>query len=329
MKPPATLVLRRSEVAELLSLDECIAAVEQAFRLQGEGKLASHGTLSTHFPGGGFHIKTAMDGTRTYLAAKLNGNFPANPERCGLPSIQGLVVLCDATNGSLMAVMDSIEITILRTGAATAVAARRMARPNSTVATIFGCGNQGRVQLRAIARVLPIARAYALDLNPGAAAGFAREMAAELHIDVTSDSDFNAALRESDLCITCTPSKQFFIHREAVRPGTFIAAVGADNPYKQELQPELLASARVVADDAMQCASMGELHHAIEKGLMTGEECADLAEVVAERKPGRTSDEEITVFDSTGVALEDVAAAVIVYEKAIRKGIGSKIEFAA
>jgi ornithine cyclodeaminase/alanine dehydrogenase-like protein (mu-crystallin family) len=287
MKPPGTLLLQRSQVAELLSLDECIAAVEEAFRLQGEGKLASHGALSTHFPGGGFHIKTAMNATRAYYAAKLNGNFPANPERCGLPTIQGLIALCDAANGSPLAVMDSIEITILRTGAATAVAARRMARANSTVATICGCGNQGRVQLRAIARVLPSARAYAFDLNPGAAAGFAREMAAELGIEVNADSDINAALGASDVCVTCTPSQRFFIHREAVRPGTFIAAVGADNPYKQELQPELLAGARVVADDAMQCASMGELHHAIEKGLMTAEECADLAEVVAGRKPGR------------------------------------------
>jgi alanine dehydrogenase len=330
VKAPATLVLRRSEVAELLSLEECIGAVEQAFRVRGEGKLESPGPLSMHANGGGFHVKAAIDGTHAYFAAKLNGNFPGNPERCGLPTIQGLILLCDASNGTPLAVMDSIEITILRTGAATAVAAARMARANSTVATLCGCGNQGRVQLRAVARVLPIARAYAFDLKADAAVQFAREMAAELGIEVIACTDVSGALAGSDVCITCTPSKQFFITRDAVRTGTFIAAVGADSPAKQELQPELLASARVVVDCAIQCAEMGELHHAIEKGLMTtGDDYAELAEVVAGRRLGRRSDEEITIFDSTGVALEDVAAAVIVYEKALRNGIGSSVTFAA
>jgi alanine dehydrogenase len=330
VKTAGTLLLRRSQIAVLLSLEECIAAVEEAFRLQGEGKVAPPGVPGMHANGGSFHVKAAMDATRAYFAAKLNGNFPANPERCGLPTIQGLIVLCDAANGSPLAVMDSIEITILRTGAATAVAARRMARANSTVATICGCGNQGRVQLRAVARVLPIARVYAFDRNADAAARFAREMSDELGMRVTVADDISAAVHASDVCVTCTPAKQFFISSDAVKPGTFIAAVGADNPAKQELQPELLASARVVVDGLEQCAVMGDLHHAIEKGLMTrGGVCAELAEVVAGRKQGRTSDEEITIFDSTGVALEDVAAAVMVYEKAIRKGIGSSVEFAA
>jgi alanine dehydrogenase len=330
MKTAGTLLLRRSQVTELLSLEECIAAVEEAFRVQGEGKVAPPGVLGMHANGGGFHVKAAMDGTHAYFAAKLNGNFPANPERSGLPSIQGVIVLCDAANGSPLAVMDSIEVTILRTGAATAVAARRMARANSKVATIGGCGNQGRVQLRAIARVLPIVRVYAFDLNPDAAAQFAREMSRELGMRVTVAHDVSAAVRASDVVVTCTPSKQFFISSDAVKPGTFIAAVGADNPAKQELQPELLARARVVVDSLEQCALMGDLHHAIEKGVMTsGDVYAELAEVVAGRKPGRTSDEEITIFDSTGVALEDVAAAVIVYEKAIRSGVGDSVELAA
>ena len=329
MKPAGTLVLRRSEVARWLSLDDCIAAVEAAFRQRAEGKMGS-GTLATHCPGGGFHIKTAMDATRSYFAAKLNGNFPANPERCGLPTVQGVIVLCNAENGSPLAVVDSIEITILRTGAASAVAARHMARAESGVATVCGCGVQGRVQLRAIARVLPIKQAYAFDRDTTAAESFAREMTAELGIEVTTSADLNSALAASDVCITCTPSKQFFLQHEAVRPGTFIAAVGADNPAKQELQPELLAAARVVVDDALQCAAMGELHHAIEKGLLAGpDDYVELADVVAGRTPGRTSDTEITIFDSTGVALEDVAAAVIVYERAVAAGVGCSIAFAA
>jgi ornithine cyclodeaminase/alanine dehydrogenase-like protein (mu-crystallin family) len=198
------------------------------------------------------------------------------------------------------------------------------------VATICGCGTQGRAQLRSLARVLPIAKVYAVDRDAEASASFAREMAAELGIEIHSAADVSAAVAASDVCVTCTPSKQFFLTRDAVQPGSFIAAVGADNPEKQELQPELLASARVVVDSLEQCAAIGELHHAIEQQLMRREDVhAELAEVVTGEKPGRTSDEQITIFDSTGVALEDAAAAVIVFERAMRAGLGASIEFAA
>jgi alanine dehydrogenase len=331
MSPVATLILRRSEVARLLSLDDCIAAVHDAFRLQGEGRIAPPGILGMHVSGGGFHVKAAtMDGSRSYFAAKLNGNFPGNRERSGLPAIQGVIVLCDASNGSPLAVMDSMEITILRTGAATAVAARYLARADSRIVTICGCGNQGRVQLRAIAGVLPIKKAYAFDRDPNMAASFARDMEADLGFSVEATADASAAVSASDICVTCTPSQEFFVTAGAVKLGTFIAAVGADSPHKQEIQPELLAKATVVADSLEQCAAIGDLHHAIAKGVMTrGDVHAELAEVVADKKPGRMSDEEITIFDSTGVALEDVAAAVVVYERAVREGIGRRIEFAA
>jgi alanine dehydrogenase len=331
MTPVATLILRRSEIARLLSLDGCIAAVEEAFRLRGAGTMAPPGILGMHVGGGGFHIKAAaMDGTRAYFAAKLNGNFPGNRERCGLPTIQGVIVLCDAENGSLLAVMDSMEITILRTGAATAVAARYLARADSRTATICGCGNQGRVQLRAIAGVLPIKRAYAIDRDANTAANFARDMAADLGFGVEAVADAGAAVSASDVCVTCTPSKQFFVRRDMVSPGTFVAGVGADNPEKQELQPELMVGSKVVVDSLEQCATIGDLHHALEKRVMTRSDVhAELAEVVSGKKPGRTSDDEITIFDSTGVALEDVAAAAVVYERAVREGGGSAIEFAA
>jgi alanine dehydrogenase len=331
MAPAGTLILRRSEVARLLSLEECIAAVAEAFRLQGEGRMAPPGILGMHVNGGGFHIKAAaIDRPRAYFAAKLNGNFPGNRERCGLPTIQGVIVLCDAENGSPLAVMDSMEITILRTGAATALAAKYLARADSKTATICGCGNQGRVQLRAIAGVLPIKKAYAYDRDPKLAASFARDMTTELNFDVEAAVDVGAAIGASDVCVTCTPSKQFFVRRDMVEPGTFIAAVGADNPEKQELQPELLVGSKVVVDSLEQCATIGDLHHALQKRVMARSDVhAELPEVVSGKKPGRTSDVEITIFDSTGVALEDVAAAVVVYARAVREGVGTSIEFAA
>jgi alanine dehydrogenase len=330
MKPPDTLLLSRGDVAALLSLDECIPAVEEAFRLHAEGKSLPPGVLGVHARDGGFHIKAAgLELSRAYFAAKVNANFFRNPERSGLPAIQGVIVLYDGENGRPLAVMDSTEVTTLRTGAATAVAAKYLARRDSKVATVCGCGNQGRVQLRALARVLPIERAYAYDRNESRARAFAEELSNELRMEVTPASDLTDAVRQSDVCVTCTPSKKFFLNREDVSAGTFVAGVGADNEDKQELDPRLFAANKIVVDILDQCATIGDLHHAIEAGVVTRADAhAELGEIVTGKKAGRTSPEEITIFDSTGTALQDVAAAAIVYEKAVASDRGFKFAFA-
>ena len=324
-----TRVLTRADVQALLGLDECIAAVESAFRLHAEGRSLAPGVLAVYAREGGFHIKAAgLELERLYFAAKSNANFPENPARHGLPAIQGVVVLCDAADGRLLAVMDSIEVTIRRTAAATAVAAKRLARPDSETVTVCGCGTQGCAQLRALARVLPLRRAYAYDRDAAAARACAADLSAELGIDVTAVADHVDAVRGSDVCVTCTPSRQAFLLRDHVRPGTFVAAVGADSPDKQELDPALLAAAVVVPDVLEQCASIGELHHALDAGAVTREDIhAELADVVTGRNPGRRSRDEITIFDSTGTAIEDVAAAVVVYEKAVAAGMGRGVTF--
>lgn len=326
---PGTLLLSRAEIAELLTLDDCIAAVEEAFRQHGRGETAPPRVLGMPATDGGFHIKAAMLGRPSpFFAAKLNGNFFHNRERFNLPNIQGLIVLCDATNGLPLAVMDSIEITILRTGAATAVAARYLARPDSTTATICGCGNQGRVQLRALKRILPLRHVYVFDVKEDHARSLAAELAPELGVEIEVVKDPAEAIGRSDVCVTCTPAKKYFVRREQVSPGTFIAAVGADNEEKQELDPELLLEGRVVPDILEQCVEIGDLHHAIAEGLMRPESVhGELGGIVAGRKPGRTSPEEITIFDSTGTALQDVAAAAVVYERATQQGRGARFRF--
>ena len=329
MKPSSSLLLTRREITALLSLDECIVAVEQAFKLHAEGKTLPPGVLGVHALDGGFHIKAAgLELSRTYFAAKVNANFPNNMSRSGLPTIQGVIALCDGANGSLLALMDSIEITILRTGAATAVAAKHLARHDSTVATICGCGNQGRVQLRSLTKVRPLQRAYAFDRNERQAQQFADDLSAELHIEVKAVRDLATAVGQSDICVTCTPSQRYFLNRDDVAPGTFIAAVGADAPEKQELDPRLMASSKIVVDNLEQCATIGELHHALESGLVTREDVhAELHEVVTGLKRGRASEEEIIIFDSTGTALQDAAAAAVVYEKAARAGTSRTLNF--
>jgi ornithine cyclodeaminase/alanine dehydrogenase-like protein (mu-crystallin family) len=203
------------------------------------------------------------------------------------------------------------------------VAAKYLARPDSAVALVCGCGEQGRIQLRALARALPIARVVAYDAEPVAAERFARELAPVLGIEITPTLEPGPALRRADVAVTCTTSRRAFLREEDVPPGLFLAAVGADASDKQELDPAILGVGRLVVDSREQCATIGELHHALEQAVLESPaEVAELAEVVVGAKPGRQSREEIAVFDSTGTALEDVAAAAAVYEAAVRTGRG-------
>jgi alanine dehydrogenase len=321
------LILSRRDVLDLLTLPDCIEAVETAFRLHADGRTLGPGVLAVPAGAGSFHIKAAgLAGERRFFAAKTNANFPENPRRHGLPTIRGTVVLADAEHGAPLAVMDSGSITALRTGAATAVAARHLARPDARTVTVVGCGVQGEIQLAAVAAVLPLGRAWVLDMDHGRAEAMAARAGERLGIHVEAAKDLEAALRESDVVVTCTPSRRAFVTRSMVAPGTFLAAVGADNQGKQELEPELVVEATLVVDVLEQCAEIGELQHALAAGLMTRAEVhAELADVVSGRRPGRTREDEITVFDSSGTALEDVAAAIAVYEAARAQGRGIEV----
>jgi alanine dehydrogenase len=338
----STLLLTRADVASLVSVDACIDAVEDAFRMYGEGRTVEPGVLGMHVADGGFHVKAAvLELSRPYFAAKLNANFPGNPAR-GRPTIQGVIVLCDADNGSMLAIMDSIEITILRTAAATAVAARHLSLPNARVMTILGCGNQGRASIRSIARVRPIESVHVWDIDPARAAELAGEIDGAGILGpgsgiwgpnpgsrIDAVGDWHAAARQSDIIVTCTPSRRAFLGAADLRPGAFVAAVGADNPDKQEIEPELMASAAVVTDITAQSATIGDLRHAIAAGVMTAADVrADLGGVVVGRQRGRANDHEVVVFDSTGTALQDVAVAALAYERAIAAGLGTVIQLA-
>jgi alanine dehydrogenase len=320
-------ILPRREVLELLDLRECIDAVEAAFRLHAEGRTLGPGVLGVSAARGSFHIKAAgLAGPRSYFATKTNANFPDNPRCLGLPTIQGTVVLADAETGEPLAMMDSASVTALRTGAATAVAARYLARRDSRAAALVGCGAQGAIQLAAIAAVLPLEHVRVLDTDRARAERLAARAGTDLGIRVEVATDLRAALRASDVAVTCTPSRRAFVSRDDVAPGMFIAAVGADDQGKQELEPALLASSTLVVDVLEQCAEIGELQHALAAGLMTRDEVhAELGEVVTGRRPGRTDDAGITIFDSSGTALQDVAAAIVVYEKARALGRGTEV----
>jgi alanine dehydrogenase len=322
-----TLLLTKSDVHALLDIDACIGAVEKAFLAQAAGRALRSGVLGTHVDGGGFHIKTSgLNCGSSYFAAKVNANFPRNRALNGLPTIQGVVALHDASNGRLLALLDSVEITTLRTAAATAIAAKHLARRDSSVVTIIGCGVQGRSQLLALSRVCSLQRVYAYDLDTRLAHDYADEMSGVVGCTVQVVDDYRITARESDIIVTCTPAHSPVLSISDVKQGTFVAAVGADSEDKQEIESELLASSKVVVDVMEECATIGELHHAIDRGLMNRDDVhAELGDIVSGGRPARENAMEIITFDSTGTALEDVAAASLVYERALAAGAGLKV----
>ncbi|HWF66485.1 MAG TPA: ornithine cyclodeaminase family protein [Acidobacteriaceae bacterium] len=331
MKLAGTLFIQRSEIESLLTFSDYVSIVENAFRDYAEGRTMRAGLMHVEAEGGEFHIKAGgLKGDPAYFGIKINGGFFQNSKRFGMPNIQGVILLSDGANGYPLCIMDSIEVTMKRTGAATAVAAKYLARPESSICTICGLGNQGRIQLKAIVSTLPIKTVYAWSPVPNEAVTFARYMSEELNIEVFPADDLEAASYGSDVIVTCTPSRKAFLMKGAVRPGTFIAAVGADSPDKQELDPELVMSSKIVGDIIDQIATVGETHHAIEMGLMPREAIhGEIGDIIAKRKVGRTSPEEVIIYDSTGTAVQDVAVAIAVYNSAQRKGIGVRIDLAS
>jgi ornithine cyclodeaminase/alanine dehydrogenase-like protein (mu-crystallin family) len=322
-----TLLLTAADVSSILDMAACIDAVENAFRAHGSAATPPPGVLALHSHDGAFHVKAGLLEAR--FAAKVNANYPHNRERHGLPTIQGALLLFDATNGALLALMGSGEITRLRTAAASAVAARYLARPDARTLAIVGCGVQGEAHLHALSLVRQLERVYLFDADQARAESLAQQSNWPFDVRVAPLAGLRDLARESDLVATCTTARSPILHAGDVSPGVFVAAVGADNPEKHEIDPALLAASTVVTDVTDQAATLGDLQHAIRAGALTRDAVhAELGEIVAGTKPGRRSSDEIIVFDSTGMALQDVAAASVAWERAVATGAGTRLALA-
>ena len=324
----AAVILGARDVARYLTLRECIDAIAATLRAHDDG--TSFGPASAGFalPQGSIHAKLAAieDHGRIFVAVKANVNLPGNPDRCGRPTVQGALVLFDGQTGQPLAIMDSIVLTSLRTAAVAALAAEHLALADSRTITIAGCGELGDAQLRAMAAVRPIAQAFAVDVDSAKAAAFAKRLSGELNIRIDVPQDLARAVAASDICVTCTTAGSPLLFAEHLHPGLFVAAVGADNPAKQEIDAAALARSTVVVDSLTACAAGGDLHHALKSRVMTEQDVhAELSAIVAGRVSGRTNREQIFVFDSTGTALQDVAAAVLVYQRAAGAQTGLRV----
>ena len=321
MSAPPVLLLSRRVISGLATTQDYLTAMQTAFADLAHGRFEVPQVGHVPGIGGMFHIKSARrSGSPALAVIKVNGNFPENVVRRELPTIQGFVALFDAECGCVLALMDSIEITARRTAAATALAAEFLAKPESRTLAMIGCGVQAAYQVEALRDVAPLASVVFCDPRDAAATAFAARIH-ELGLRARRVGDVRTAVRDADIVVTVTTSTRALLELADIGPGTFVAGVGADNPAKQELAADLLQASRLIVDSLSQAAAMGDLHHAIEAGAMlAGDVHGELAQLAAGQVSGRTHADERWVFDSTGLSIQDLAAAAMLYERARAAG---------
>jgi alanine dehydrogenase len=317
---PEVLLLSRRDIEELLSMGETLKAVEYSFKLEAEDKTIMPPKLYLNLPQyrGDFRaMPVYIDGM---AGVKWVSVYPDNWRR-KLPSVVATIILCDPNTGYPLAIMDGTYITSLRTGAAGGVAVKYLARKNVSVIGFIGAGMQAKTQLLAISEVLPqIKEVKVFDLNRDTSLKYAEEMGARLSLNIDPVEIIEGAT-EADIVVTTTPSRTPLAKKQHIRPGTHINAIGADAKGKQELEADLLRGAKIIVDDIEQASHSGEINVPLSEGVIEIENIyGTLGEVVANIKKGRDNDDEITIFDSTGLAIQDVICAKLVYEKAKERG---------
>jgi alanine dehydrogenase len=323
------LLLSRAEVEGLITMRETIDAVEGAFRARGLGKVQMPPKSYVYFDryGGDFRIMPAYLEEQDAAGVKIVNVHPGNPKKHGLPTVMAIIVLLEPETGAPIAIMDGTWITNIRTGAGAAVAAKYFARKDSRTVAMLGAGAQARTQLIGLNEVLDIRGVRVNDVIPEKARGYADEMSKKLGLDVKPVDDTGEAVKGADVIVTVTPVRKPILMNEWVSDGMHINAIGADAPGKQELDPQILRRAKIIVDDLEQALHAGEVNVPLSKGLITRDDIrAELGEVITGKKPGRTSREDITVFDSTGLAVQDIATAWTIYQKAMKMGKGKEVE---
>lgn len=314
------LILGRRQTEEFLSVGEAIVAVEHAFKLKAQGRAIMPPKLYLDMLefGGDFRAMPAyIDGI---AGLKWVSGYPDN-HRYNLPTVMATIILCDPETGRPLVIMSGEYITNIRTGAAGGVAVKYLARSDSTVVGMIGAGIRARTQLLAIIEVLPsIKEVKVFDLRKEVSQRYTQIMAAELKINICPVETVEAAT-DADIVVTTTPSREPVVKKHHIKPGTHISAIGADAKGKQELDSGLLASAKVVVDDIEQASHGGEINVPLSESQLRIEQIyGTIGEIVANLKNGRENDDEITIFDSTGLAIQDIVCAKLVYEKAKTRG---------
>lgn len=326
-----TLLLSKEEVGSLIDLDLIRAAVEEGYRSFNSGLVVQPNFMAVSFPGThqGVDFKGGLDLGSGYITLKASsGGFDDNP-KLGLPTGMNTVLLFEAKTCALRCIMDGTFITGCRTGAAGAISVKYLAREDSEKLCVLGAGSQARRQLAAIMRVRKLTEVRAWDALPEFLDKYVEEMFAETGLKIIKCATAEEAVRGADIVVTTTRGRSGpIVKKEWIGPGTHIAAIGSDMPGKQELDAEIFAGARVVCDSIELCLESGETQNALKAGILHPEEIhAEIGEIILGKKPGRETSEEVTIFDTVGMAIQDIVTATMLYKGALQKGLGTRYEF--
>lgn len=305
-------IIEEAALRAVITPEVAVDAVREAFRADGEGRTHVPAVINLDVPArhGEFHVKTALIDGVPHVAVKIASGFYDNPAR-GLPSGSGLMAVFDAATGLPAAILlDNGFLTDIRTGAAGAVAAEMLAPRTFTTVGLLGSGVQARYQVSCLRCVRDFSRIVAWSPDRTRLAAYVAQMRAEGY-DAAAAETPEAVCRAADVIVTATPAREPLVRAEWLRRGHHVTALGSDSPGKQELDAACLSRADLlVVDRLTQCAAFGELRHALDSGaVQPGGVYAELGEIVAGIKPGRTSAHQITIVDLTGVGFQDTAIA--------------------
>jgi len=318
-----TLYIREEQVRELLSLADALQAVETALFDKAEGHAVMPPKLIVPLPGGDIRAMPAYLPRQKVAGVKVVNSHPNNPAR-GLPTVMAILVMIEPDTGFPLAVIEATYLTAIRTAAVGALGTRVLARPNARTLALLGAGTQGRVQLLSHLAVLPhLEEVRVWSKGEELAWQLKRDLEPQVEVPITICPDPEKAVRGADVVVTTTPSRAPIVRNEWVSGGMHFTCIGADAPGKQELDPAILQRARIFLDDLQQGMESGEVNVPIHQGLLRPEDIVgELGEVLIGKKEGRRSDDEVTVFSSTGLAINDVACGAFILRKLGGQGEG-------
>ena len=326
-----TLLLNKEEVGRLICMKEVIGTVEEAYKAFNSGQVNQPPYTCIHLPPprGEIDFKLGYCESNEMISMKASsGGFPNNPAEHGVPSGMGTILLFDARTCALVCVMDGSLITGLRTGAAGAVSVKVLARQYARKITSIGTGKLARMQIRAIHQVMKIEEIHAWDHHSENLTRYKADIEREFGIPVVMARSMQEAVEQADILITTTRGKGSLVKAAWIQPGTHIVAMGTDTYGKQELEPEIFRNAKIINDSIAQCIEKGETGHPLKQNIITQDDIhAEIGEILLGKKPGRETDDEITIFDSTGMAIQDNTTAAKIYRNAIASQIGTTFEF--
>ena len=325
-----TILLKQNEVKELITMKEVIEDVELSYIEHAKNRVQMPAKKYLFFKkyNGDLRIMPCFMENLEEAGVKCVNVHPDNPIKHGLPTVMGIIELVDPQTGYPISLMDGTLITNMRTGAAAGVATKYLARSDSKTLGILGAGNQARTQLMALKEVMDIEEVRVFCRTCTSREDFAQRASKKYGLDVKAVDSAQKAVDNTDVVVTTTPSNRPIIKAEWISKGTHINAMGADAPGKQELEAELLKKANIFIDCWEQASHSGEINVPVSQGIIKEEDIkAKLGSVIINETPGRESDDDITIFDSTGLAVQDIVTAWNVYRKAVKNNIGQKINF--